>query len=260
MEIDLFTLVAQIINLLILLFLLRKFLYLPVLKAVEARQKAVADELRTAEEARKNAQKTIKACEKQMQKLELQKQDILQQAHQEADKLAADLKERAREEYTEQQQQWRRRMKAEQDSFENSMQKAVTLQFNHFAQKALRQIAAADINDLAVERLLEKLKALPAEQQQNYAKAFHDKKQIEIRSAAALSKNNKAKLEEYLSQAWQLPAAVKFVFTVEPELIGGVCLIAGEQLISWNLEEYLQEFGRNLQQEATQFLNRGKND
>ena len=38
MGIDLFTLIAQIINLVILLYLLRRFLYIPVLKAVEQRQ------------------------------------------------------------------------------------------------------------------------------------------------------------------------------------------------------------------------------
>lgn len=260
MGIDLVTLIAQIINLLILLFLLRKFLYLPVMRAVEARQKAVADELQAAEEAQKHAQNTIKACEKQTQKLEAQKQDILQKAHQEADDLAAELTARAQDEYVAAQKQWQRRMLAEQDSFVHTMQKAVTLQFNHFAQKALRQIADVDINDLAVDCLLKQLDNLSPEQQVEYAADFRAKKRIEIQSAASLTEENQQKLTKYLRRKWQLLPQTQIVFTVNDELICGLSIVAEEQLISWNLEEYMRQFGQNLKQEATQFLNRGKND
>lgn len=260
MGIDLFTLVAQIINLLILLFLLRKFLYLPVLKAVETRQKAVADELSAAEEAQKKAQQTVKACEKQMQKLEAQKQEILQQAHHEADELAAELTERAHAEYINTQKQWRRRMEAEQSGFDSVMQKAVSVQFNHFAQKALRQIADIDINDAAVEILIKQIASLSPQKQAEYAEAFQNKKQIEVQSASILSVANKVKLEDFLRTVWGLSRSVTFDFTVNSELIGGLCIAADEQLISWNLSEYLYEFGQNLHKEATQFLNRGKDD
>ncbi len=260
MEIDLVTLIAQIINLLILLFLLRKFLYLPVLKAVEARQKTIADELQAAEDAQKHAQTTIKTCEKQAQKLEAQKQEILQKAHQEADVLSAELNSRARDEYAIAQKQWQRRMSAEQDGFVHTMQKAVALQFNRFAQKALKQIANVDINDLAADCLLKQLDSLSPEKQAEYAADFQNQKRMEIQSASLLNEKNKQKLEKYLRQKWQLSPQTEIVFSVNDELICGLSIMAEEQLISWNLEEYMRQFGQNLKQEATQFLNRGKND
>jgi len=260
MEIDLFTLVAQIINLFILLFLLRKFLYLPVLKAVAERQKTIADEISAAQEAQANAQRMVKSCEKQMQKLETQKQNILQQAHEQADRLAQELTVNAHKEYAAAQKNWQKRMENEQASFETAMQRAVAIQFNHFAQKALRQIADVDINEAAVASLIKQVKALSPEDAASYIAAFQNKKQIEIQSATALNDKIKAKLEEFLRSAWKLSPSLQFKFKINPELIGGLCLIADEQLISWNLEEYLQEFGRNLNKEATQFLNRGKYD
>ena len=48
MGIDTFTLVAQIINLVILIWLLKRFLYTPILKAVDARQAKIAERLNTA--------------------------------------------------------------------------------------------------------------------------------------------------------------------------------------------------------------------
>ena len=56
MSIDFFTFVAQIINLLILLFLLRKFLYLPILRVLEERKALLESEYKVAEIARKKAE------------------------------------------------------------------------------------------------------------------------------------------------------------------------------------------------------------
>ncbi len=260
MEIDLFTLIAQIINLLILLFLLRKFLYIPVLKAVNERQREITDKLQAAEEARQTAIRSMQKSEKQMQKLEAQKQEILQQAHDEADNLAADLAVKARAEYLKMQEQWKQQLQAEQKNFEHAMQKAVAVQFNRFTQKALRQIADADINDLAVAALLHKVEKLPEAEREEYAAAFADKTEIEIQSAHPLNAKLQSKLEDNLRKIFHLAAGTKFKFTHNAELIGGLCLLAGEQLVSWNLQEYTQEFDRNLNKETTQFLNRGKDD
>lgn len=260
MEIDLFTLIAQIINLLILLFLLRKFLYIPVLKAVNERQREIADKLEAAEEAQQAAIRTVQKSEKQMQKLEAQKQEILQQAHDEADNLAADLAAKARTEYVKMQEQWKQQLLAEQKNFEHTMQKAVAVQFNRFTQKALQQIADADITDLAVTTMLRKIQELPEAKREEYAAAFADKSEIEIQSAHPLSEKLKSKLEDNLRKILHLSAGTKFKFTHNAELIGGLCLLSGEQLISWNLQEYTQEFDRNLNKETTQFLNRGKDD
>src|SRR4051812_577262 len=48
MEIDWFTVIAQVINFLILVFLMKRFLYKPVLKAVDAREKGIAAQLSAA--------------------------------------------------------------------------------------------------------------------------------------------------------------------------------------------------------------------
>ena len=70
MQIDWWTFAAQIINLIILLFLLRKFLYIPVLKAVDARQKLIADELRKAADEHKKAARLTRECERRTAEIE----------------------------------------------------------------------------------------------------------------------------------------------------------------------------------------------
>ena len=56
MLIDGFTVVAQIINFLILLFLLRRFLYGPIIKIMEERQAKIAAQLAEAKQLKETAE------------------------------------------------------------------------------------------------------------------------------------------------------------------------------------------------------------
>ena len=57
MEINWFTVIAQIVNFLILVWLLKRFLYKPVLKAIDDREQKVAAKLKDAEIKNAEAEK-----------------------------------------------------------------------------------------------------------------------------------------------------------------------------------------------------------
>ena len=63
MLIDWFTVGAQALNFIILVWLLRRFLYKPILNAVDAREKLIARELADAEGKKAEAQKERDAFE-----------------------------------------------------------------------------------------------------------------------------------------------------------------------------------------------------
>lgn len=72
---------AQIVNFLILLYLLRRFLYRPVLKLLESRKKTIEETLRNAEEARLH-----------LEKAKEEERKILQRAQKLALKIVEDAK------------------------------------------------------------------------------------------------------------------------------------------------------------------------
>src|SRR5450432_1233116 len=57
MLIDWFTVIAQVVNFLILVWLLKRFLYGPILDAIDAREKRIATELADADAKKAEAQK-----------------------------------------------------------------------------------------------------------------------------------------------------------------------------------------------------------
>ena len=233
MEIDLFTLVAQIINLIILLFLLRKFLYLPVLKAVEARQKLIADELKSAETARKQAQKEEEKCLAKMREIEAQKQDIMARVQQEAQQLASKLTDEANEQYKQYQKRLKDKLTAEQKNFDITVQNLVVEHFNKFADNALKQLAGTDLNELVVRQFEHQLSELSEDEKQSFAEAYQHKKIVFVKSADVLSDKRKVNLEDMLKNTLRLPDKTKFEYGVDKELVGGLCVQADEQMIAF---------------------------
>lgn len=75
-------LAAQAVNFLILLFILNKFLYKPVLRTLDERKQKIAQSLKDAEE-----------IEKRLAKLELDKEKVLEKAANEARKIIAEATE-----------------------------------------------------------------------------------------------------------------------------------------------------------------------
>lgn len=257
MNIDFFTFAAQILNLIILLFLLRKFLYVPVLKAVDERQKFIEQELLRAENAHKKALKLEQQCQQRMAEIEEQKQDVLLKTHNEAAELAVRLSAEAQRQFEAAKVQWKNRLKAEQRTFELAVQNLIIDHFKTFATDALKQMADISLNDLVVEKLQEKIKALSARKKEEFATAYQRQTEINVQSAQKLKAENQQELKIFLTQQFVLPDGIKFRFTVNPELVCGVAVQAQEQLISWNLAAYLEDFQKNMDNEVSQLVNRG---
>ena len=133
MSIDFFTLCAQIINLLILLFLLKKFLYLPILKVLEDRKKLLENEYKVAEIARKKAEVLEKNAQEKYSEIEHEKQKILAQSHEKADALEQKLLAMAEQEFSKARQQWKNKLISEQNSFDSALQNLIAEYFQKFA-------------------------------------------------------------------------------------------------------------------------------
>ncbi|WP_378951068.1 F0F1 ATP synthase subunit B [Pelosinus sp. sgz500959] len=83
------TLIAQIVNFLILVGILTKFAYKPLMKALEDRQNKIADSIDSAERERQEAEKLKLSYQQQLSDARAQAQAIVEKA----EKLAEETKE-----------------------------------------------------------------------------------------------------------------------------------------------------------------------
>ncbi len=254
MQIDWWTFIAQIINLVILLFLLRRFLYLPVLKAVEARQKLIKGELKKAADAHREAERISADYQKQIKKIESRRQEILQQTQIEAENLRSKLTAAAEEQYKKSQAEWQRRLVAEQKTLNAAIQQLIVEHFIGFSNKALRQMADISLNNLVIERFMHELQSLSAARQKQLAADFKHKKVLTVQTAPELEAQQQQKVGEFLLRQLQLPPTTRIDFTLNPDLICGIAVQSEEQAISWNLADYLQEFKQKMSKEMLNLI------
>ena len=96
MGIDWITFSAQLVNLAILVYLLYRFLYKPMLNAIDGREARITEEIKKSRDMAAEAEKRLDELNRKHAELETQRQQILQQAHRVADELQARLEREIR--------------------------------------------------------------------------------------------------------------------------------------------------------------------
>src|SRR3970040_1859513 len=98
MLIDWFTVSAQVVNFLILVWLMKRFLYQPILHAIDAREKRIARELADADGKRAEAEKERDEFQHKNEEFDQQRAALLSKARDEAQAERQRLLDEARQE------------------------------------------------------------------------------------------------------------------------------------------------------------------
>ncbi|MFH1187069.1 MAG: F0F1 ATP synthase subunit B [Candidatus Levyibacteriota bacterium] len=89
-------LAAQIVNFLIILFILKKFLYKPVLETLKKREKSIKEGLNQAEEGKIALEKALEEEKKILKKAQVQARKIIDDAKNQSGLLAKGIEENAK--------------------------------------------------------------------------------------------------------------------------------------------------------------------
>ena len=130
-------LIAQVVNFVVIIVLLRVFLYKPVLNMLNARKERIAQSMKDAERVSAAAREAEQDKAKVLEQARREAQEVRAQATRDAEKIAQDVRGRAEQEATE------IRMKAQADA-QKQVEMALT--------DANKQIA--DLAIMATEKLL----------------------------------------------------------------------------------------------------------
>lgn len=88
-------LAGQVVNFLLLLFILKRFLYKPLLKVLEERKQKIADSLKNAEEIEKKLEQTALDREKKLREAAKDAEEMLKEAAKNADRIITEAHQKA---------------------------------------------------------------------------------------------------------------------------------------------------------------------
>ena len=145
------TLIAEIIAFLLMLGVLAKWVYPPIIKAAEARQNQIKQQLEQAEKARKEAEERLQQAQDEIVSARVQAGQIIEQTNRAAERIQQEAQERAREEA-------RRIVEAASRDIDAERQRAIQAiraQMADIVTGAVRRIVGESLNGQRHRRLIE---------------------------------------------------------------------------------------------------------
>jgi len=158
--IDWFTVSAQIINFLILVFLLKKFLYGPIITAMDNREETIAGRLNEAKRKREEAVHEIERFRKSNEDLESQWAEMLSEAKSAAEQQKKELIIAARKEVDEIKVRWREAVGQEKQAFIENLRNRMASEIYTIARKVFSDLADISFEEHMTDMFLRKLNAL----------------------------------------------------------------------------------------------------
>jgi F-type H+-transporting ATPase subunit b len=245
MHINWFVFLAQIFNFLLLMYLLKRFLYGRIIKAMDDREAKIVARFAEADELKNKANEAAELYEKRNQLLSEKKEQMLNEATMAADAKRKELMEKVRVEVDAVKARWQDMLIREKDAFFYDLRQRAAKQLYATARKALADLADADLEERIVEEFLRRIKMLDEEKSIQLRKAISggDNK-VTIQSAFGIPVPRQTQIEEALKK--QITNGFTIRYLREPDIVSGIELRVNGQKIAWSLNEYLETLVENL--------------
>ena len=257
MGVDLLTLVAQIINLLILIWLLKRFLYKPVLNMLKERQALIDNEIDRARQAKQNAIAEEAKYQEKVAAFDADRDKMFAQMQSEVDSLREKLTIEAKEDVSRLRQTWKNELEQEKQAFDISIQNAIVKNFKLFASDALSDMAGVELDALVFEKFKEQIQKMDQTQLNQFIQSALSAKQIVVTTDSRLDVPTRESLKDFLFSTFKLDEKIKCLFKVDANLICGIQVQSEEQIISWNLQNYLESFENNMDAAFNELIHQG---
>jgi F-type H+-transporting ATPase subunit b len=245
MHINWFVFLAQIFNFLLLMYLLKRFLYGRILKAMDDREAKIAARFAEAEDLKVKANEEAVLYEKRNQMLNETKDRMLNEATMAADAKRKELMEKVRVEVDQVKIRWQDMLSREQDAFFYDLRQRAAKELYATARKALRDLADADLEERIVDEFLRRVKALDEEKSVQMRKAISGGgNRVTIQSAFGIPALRRTQIEETLKK--QITNGFTINYLQQPEIVSGIEMRVNGHKIAWSLNEYLETLVENL--------------
>ena len=245
MLIDWFTVGAQVLNFLILVWLLKRFLYKPILRAIDTREKRIAGELADADAKRAEAQKERDAFQHKNETFDRQRAELLSRAKNEVTVERQRLLEEAHREADAQRARQRDALSREQESLANAITRRTREEVFSIARKTLADLSGATLEERLSAVFVQRLLALDGAVKARVATALTTSDApARVRSAFALPAEQRAAIHQAISDTFS--AELELRFETAPDVISGIELTANGQKVAWSIADYLTSLERGL--------------
>ena len=238
MLIDWFTVGAQALNFIILVWLLKRFLYKPILNAVDAREKRIAAQLADADAKKAEAQKERDEFQHKSEEFDQQRAALLSKATDEANAERQRLLEDARKAADALSAKRQEALRRDADNLNQAIRRRTQQEVFAIARKALMDLATTSLEERIGEVFTRRLRAINGKAKEGLAEVLKTASEPAlVRTAFDLPAAQRAAIQNALNETFSAEVHVRF--ETAPDLVSGVELTTNGQKIAWSIADYL---------------------
>ena len=238
MLIDWFTVAAQALNFLILVWLMKRFLYKPILHAIDAREERIAKELADADAKKAEAQKERDEFEHKNQEFDQQRAALLSKATDEAQAERQRLLDEARKAAAALSSKRQETLRNEEENLHQAISRRTQQEVFAIARKALTDLATTSLEERLGEVFTRRLREMDGQAKAGFAEALKTASDpAVVRSAFDLPAEQRAAIQNALNETFSAEIHVRF--ETAPDLISGIELTTNGQKVAWSIADYL---------------------
>ncbi len=238
MLIDWFTVTAQVINFLVLVYLLKRFLYGPIIRAMDQREKRIALRLEEGQKKKDEAQQEMALYQKKNRDLDNQREEKLSQIKEEAEARRKELINEARNEVDAIRARWHEAIQREKEAFLQDLRQRAGKQTYAIARRVLKDLANVNLERHIIRVFIERLRNLDDQERTALQESIRKSgRKINLRSAFEIPQEMAREIAAVLQNQGADPLDLQL--EISSDLICGIELKVHGRKIAWSLEDYV---------------------
>jgi F-type H+-transporting ATPase subunit b len=251
MLINWFTVFAQAVNFLILVWLLKRFLYKPILHAIDEREKGIAAQLADVEAKKAEAQRECDDFQHKNEAFDQERAALLKKAVEGAKAERERLLDEARRDADASRAKRQDALQSEQRNLNQEIIRWTQKQVFAIARKTLADLAGTSLEERMGDVFVRRIRALSGTAKEQLATAFNASNHtVRVHTAFDLPSAQRSAIESAAKETFAPDAQVQF--ETAPELVSGIELSSGGHKVSWSIADYL----RALEKSAGELLHK----
>ncbi|NPV07380.1 MAG: F0F1 ATP synthase subunit B [Anaerolineae bacterium] len=243
---DWFTVVAQIVNFLVLVFLLRRFLYQPLLDAIGGRRERIAAQFEEAERLAREAEEEARAYRSRVDDLERQRDQLLAEAREDAEALRRELRQEAQRSVEAEHAAWCEELRREKEAFLYQLRERTRDEVLALSRRALSDMADGELERQMAAAFVRRLRELEPDNKRLVRELLNEADEaVSVTSAFPLPAESRQAIEEAVREEFGREDT-EVRFRLSPDVIAGVEMLAGGYKLSWTIASYLESLQENM--------------
>jgi len=225
--------------------LLKRFLYKPILHAIDAREKRIASALADADAKKAEAQQERDEFQHKNEAFDQQRAALLSQATDEANAERLRLLDQARQMADALRGERQDALKREQQSLNDEIARRTREEVFAIARKTLTDLAATSLEERVIEVFTRRLRELDHEAKEGLAKVLKTSSDpVLVRSTFELPAEQRAAIQNALNETFS--ADIRVLFETAPDVISGIELSANGRKVAWSIADYLASLEKSV--------------